>query len=246
MTQPLGTEGQSGLFPGSHGRRYRYPCSRSKRPVGVRPAGRYILRRLFAELFGTFLLVLAGAGAGVVNARFGGHAIPSAAQVVVPGLMVMSVILFMGAVSGAHLNPVVSIAFALRNDFAWKRVPAYVVAQFAGALLAMELLVLLLGRQGTSGLTLPGPGVSTALALGWENLSYRRACERDTGHCLGCAERGLGGGYRCGRVHRAGRTVWLPGERGLHESGSLAGAGHDPWRLHGLVGLCGRTYLWVP
>jgi aquaporin Z len=133
-------------------------------------AGRYLFRRLFAELFGTFLLVLAAAGAGVVNARFGGHAIPATAQVVAPGLMVMSIILFMGAVSGAHLNPVVSIAFALRRDFAWKRVPLYIVAQLAGAVLAMEVLILLLGKQGTAGLTSPGPGVSVSLAMGWEIL----------------------------------------------------------------------------
>ena len=118
--------------------------------------GPYILRRLFAELFGTFLLVLVAAGAGVVNVRFGGHAVPAAAQVVAPGLMVMGIILFMGAVSGAHLNPVVTIAFALRGDFAWKRVPRYIAAQLAGAVLAMELLVLLLGRQGR--LVLPFPG----------------------------------------------------------------------------------------
>ena len=132
--------------------------------------GSYILRRFFAEVFGTFLLVLVAAGGGVVNARFGGHAIPTAAQVVAPGLMVMSIILFMGAVSGAHLNPVVTIAFALRRDFAWKRVPAYIAAQLAGAVLAMEILVLLLGKQGAAGLTLPGQGVSAPLAMGWEIL----------------------------------------------------------------------------
>ena len=82
--------------------------------------------------------------------------------------MVMGIILFMGAVSGAHLNPVVSIAFALRGDFAWRRVPRYIAAQLGGVCLAMELLVLLLGRQGAAGLTLPGPGVSPVLAMGWE------------------------------------------------------------------------------
>ncbi len=62
------------------------------------------LRRLFSELFGTFLLVLAGAGAGVVGAVSNG-AISRSAAVAAPGLTVMAVILFMGAVSGAHLNP---------------------------------------------------------------------------------------------------------------------------------------------
>jgi len=100
-----------------------------------------------------------------VNARFGGHAIPVAAQVVAPALMVMAVILFMGAVSGAHLNPAVSFAFALRGDFPWRRVPAYVIAQFAGAAAAALLLWALIGKQGSAGLTLPGHGISTVTAM---------------------------------------------------------------------------------
>ncbi|MBV8432062.1 MAG: aquaporin [Solirubrobacterales bacterium] len=129
---------------------------------------RYVWRRLFSELLGTFFLVLVAVGAGMVNARFGGQAVPYGARVVAPALMVMAVILFMGAVSGAHLNPAVSIAFALRGDFPWKRVPTYVVAQFAGAVLATLLLWALLGKQGSAGLTLPGPGISTTTAMLWE------------------------------------------------------------------------------
>jgi aquaporin Z len=101
---------------------------------------RYEWRRLFSEVLGTFFLVLVAVGGGVVNARFGGQAVPYSARVVAPALMVMAIILFMGAVSGAHLNPAVSIAFALRRDFPWKRVPMYLVAQFAGAVLASLLL----------------------------------------------------------------------------------------------------------
>jgi aquaporin Z len=131
---------------------------------------RYEWRRVFSELFGTFLLVLVAAGGGMVNARFGGHAIPTTALVVAPALMVMAIILFMGAVSGAHLNPAVSIAFALRGDFPWQRVPAYVVSQFAGAVAATLLLWALIGKHGSAGLTLPGPGVSTVTALLFEAL----------------------------------------------------------------------------
>jgi aquaporin Z len=125
-------------------------------------------RRLFSELLGTFLLVLVAVGAGMVNARFGGNAVPYGARVVAPALMVMAVILFMGTVSGAHLNPAVSLAFALRSNFPWRRVPAYIIAQFAGAILATLLLWALIGKQGSAGLTLPGHGISTLTAMWWE------------------------------------------------------------------------------
>ncbi|MGB6457294.1 MAG: aquaporin, partial [Streptosporangiaceae bacterium] len=130
----------------------------------------YEWRRLFSELLGTFLLVTVGVGGAVVNARFGGDVVPGPVRAVGPGLMVMAIILFMGAVSGAHLNPAVSVAFALRGDFPWRRVGPYIVAQFAGAVLATLLLIGLLGKQGSAGLTLPGPGISTATALAWEAL----------------------------------------------------------------------------
>ncbi|SNT37737.1 aquaporin Z [Asanoa hainanensis] len=119
-------------------------------------------------MLGTFFLVLVAVGGGMVNARFGGDAVPAAARVVAPALMVSAVILFMGTVSGAHLNPAVSVAFALRGDFPWKRVPAYIAAQFVGAVLATLLLWALIGKHGTAGLTLPGPGISTTTAMIWE------------------------------------------------------------------------------
>ena len=129
---------------------------------------RYEGRRLFSELLGTFFLVLVAVGGGMVSARFGGNAVPYGAKVVAPALMVAAIILFMGTVSGAHLNPAVSVAFAARGDFPWKRVPAYVVAQFLGAILATLLLWALIGKQGSAGLTLPGSGISATTAMLWE------------------------------------------------------------------------------
>jgi aquaporin Z len=129
---------------------------------------RYEGRRLFSEALGTFFLVLVAVGAGIVNTRFGGNAVPYGARVVAPGLMVAAIILFMGAVSGAHLNPGVSIAFALRGNFPWRRVPFYIVAQLLGAILATLLLWALIGKHGAAGLTLPGHGISTTTAMLWE------------------------------------------------------------------------------
>jgi aquaporin Z len=121
-------------------------------------------RRLFAETLGTFMLVLAGAGAGVVQATSHGQ-ISRAAAVTAPGLTVMAVILFMGAVSGAHLNPVVSVAFAARRDFPWKRVPGYVAVQLIGATLAVLFLLAVFGRVGMLGATVPGHGIDDAQAM---------------------------------------------------------------------------------
>jgi aquaporin Z len=112
-------------------------------------------RRWFAELLGTFLLVLAAAGGGLLHAK---GQISLSAAVVAPALMVMAVIMFMGAISGAHLNPVVSVAFALRGDFPWRRVPGYVIAQLAGATFACLFLLAVFGNVGHLGATVPGPG----------------------------------------------------------------------------------------
>lgn len=115
----------------------------------------YEWRRIFAEVIGTFFLVLVAAGAGVVDAWSGG-AVGRGAAVVAPALMVMAIILATGSVSGAHLNPVVSVAFALRREFPWKRVPLYVVAQIVGALLACVFLRAIFGTVGGLGATVPG------------------------------------------------------------------------------------------
>ena len=120
-------------------------------------------RRLFSELLGTFLLVLVAAGGGVVNAVSHGQ-ISRTAAVIAPGLMVLAMILFMGAVGGAHLNPAVSLGFALRRDFPWGRVPGYIAAQLVGATAACLVLRAMFGNVGQLGATVPGPGISTLQA----------------------------------------------------------------------------------
>src|SRR4051794_26020562 len=126
-------------------------------------------RRLFSEFLGTFFLVLVGAGGAVVDASSDG-AIGRAAGVTAPGLVVLGVILYMGAVSGAHLNPAVTLAFALRGDFPWRRVPGYIVVQLVAAVAACLVLRLIFGDVGGLGATLPGAGFTDWQAVAVELL----------------------------------------------------------------------------
>src|ERR1700683_1104071 len=125
-------------------------------------------RRLFSELLGTFFLVLVAAGGGMMSHAFPGT-VSREAAVVAPGLMVMGIILFMGKVSGAHLNPVVSIAFALRRDFLWRRVPGYIVVQLVGASLAALFLRHVIKVSSIYGSNYPAHGYS-GLAAFWMEL----------------------------------------------------------------------------
>src|SRR5450755_223426 len=126
-------------------------------------------RRVFAEAWGTFLLVVVAAGAKVVAVRSGG-AVNLGMVVVAPGLMVMAIIYFMGAVSGAHLNPAVTLAFAVRRNFPWSRVPGYVLAQAVGGVLAALFLRAMFDMIGALGATVPGSGIGNGKALVMEVL----------------------------------------------------------------------------
>ena len=121
-------------------------------------------RRLFSELYGTFLLVLAAAGGGMMGQAFP-NTISRTAAVVAPALTVMGVIMFMGKVSGAHLNPAVSVAFSLRGDFPWGRVPGYIVAQVAGATGAALFLHLVVDVSAKYGSNYPASGYSAGSAF---------------------------------------------------------------------------------
>jgi aquaporin Z len=124
----------------------------------------YEWRRLFAEVLGTFFLVVVAAGGSVVNAQSHGG-VPADARVVAPGLMVTAIIYFMGTVSGAHLNPAVTIAFALRGNFPWKRVPGYLGAEMVGAVAAAAFLRATFSDIGQLGATGPGSGVSAGTVV---------------------------------------------------------------------------------
>jgi len=126
-------------------------------------------RRLVSEFAGTFFLVLVAAGGGMMSQAFP-DTISRTAAVVAPGLMVMGIILFMGKISGAHLNPAVTIAFSLRGDFPWRRVPGYIVVQLLGATLAAWVLQPIIGVSASFGSNYPADGYTSFQAFLMEAL----------------------------------------------------------------------------
>ena len=112
------------------------------------------MKRLFAEFLGTFILIFAGTGAIVIDQTTGGS-IGHGGISLVFGLAVLTMIHTFGDVSGAHLNPAVSIGFAAAGRFPWKEVPGYAAAQLTGALTASFTVQLLFPQTTSLGATLP-------------------------------------------------------------------------------------------
>jgi aquaporin NIP len=113
-----------------------------------------VRKRVIAEMIGTFALVFAGTGAIVINDVTNGS-ITHPGIALTFGMIVAAMIYTFGDVSGAHLNPAVTTAFAVAGRFPWKEVPSYMGAQVAGAFLASLLLRGLFPEHLTLGATLP-------------------------------------------------------------------------------------------
>lgn len=112
------------------------------------------MRNYVSELIGTFALVFCGTGAIVINQQSGG-AITHVGVAITFGLIVMSMIYALGSVSGAHMNPAVSLAFVVAKRFPAKELVPYVVSQVVGAVLASGTLKLLFPANELLGATLP-------------------------------------------------------------------------------------------
>lgn len=123
-----------------------------------------VSRAYAAETVGTYLLVFAGPGAVVVNAVSHGG-VTSLGIGLAFGLAVMVAIFAIGHISGAHINPAVTIAFAASGVFPWRHVPGYVAAQLTGAVAASATLRLLFGNVALLGSTVPTGSTSQALLL---------------------------------------------------------------------------------
>jgi aquaporin Z len=122
------------------------------------------MNKLLSELLGTFTLVFAGTGAIVINDVSGG-VIGHAGIALTFGLVVMAMIYTFGEVSGAHLNPAVTLGFAVAGRFEWKDVPGYVLAQIIGAVAASGLLHWLFPAHEKLGATLPAGSAMQSFVL---------------------------------------------------------------------------------
>ena len=123
-----------------------------------------MLRRCLAEFVATFGLVFVSAGVVMADA-FSGGAVGHLAISLAPGLMVAAMIYATGHICGAHMNPAITLAFALSDRFPWRDVPVYWVVQFAAGIAAGLALRGIMGEVGEMGATLPSVDVFRGAAV---------------------------------------------------------------------------------
>ena len=122
------------------------------------------MKRLVAEFIGTFGLVFAGTGAIVIDDVSHGE-VTHGGVALTFGLIVLAMIYTFGDVSGAHLNPAVTTAFAAGRRLSWKDVPGYILAQIAGAFASSALLRFLFPLDEKLGTTLPSGSLGQSFIL---------------------------------------------------------------------------------
>lgn len=189
--------------------------------------------RLAAEALGTYFLVFAATGAVAVDAvthgTLGGIGMSLAC-----GLVVFAMIEALGDISGAHLNPAVSVGFALAGRFPWRQVPGYVVAQFVGAFAASFTVRALLPESPTLGEHSPHIVAPRAFAL--ECLLGLLLMMTILGVTAKAKERGLQAGLAIGAA------VFL----GVLVAGPISGGSMNPVRSIAPGVVSGRTdELWI-
>lgn len=123
-----------------------------------------LTRKLGAEFVGTFILIFAATAGPIVNQKYGGVE-TLMGNAACAGLAVMIVILSTGHISGAHLNPALTIAFAVLRHFPWLQVPAYIAAQVSASICASFALKGVFNPFMSGGVTVPSVSIGQAFAL---------------------------------------------------------------------------------
>ncbi len=118
-----------------------------------------VSQKYIAEFIGTYMLIFFGCGSIMIAERFPGSVSPEAIALIF-GVVVATVIYTIGHVSGAHLNPAVTLAFAVIQHFPPKQILYYWTAQCGGSILAMATLYMLLPDGNLYGATLPNIGLA--------------------------------------------------------------------------------------
>jgi aquaporin Z len=197
------------------------------------PQSRSLYRLLLAECLATFMLVFAGTGAIIINDVYGG-VITHIGIAAVFGLVVLTIIYTYGDISGAHVNPAVTIAFWLAKRFPGRWVTPYVICQCGGALLASLVWSLYFPQHDTLGASLPAldslPVFVLELLLTWWLMTVI------LGVSEGAKEKGLVAGIVIGGVVALEAAF----------AGPVTGASMNPARSLGPALISGNVYtLWI-
>jgi len=190
-------------------------------------------RKCVAEFLGTFTLVFAGTGAIIVNDLYG-HAVTHVGIAITFGLVVLAMIYAFGDVSGAHLNPAVTLGFATSGRFAWAAVMPFLVSQLLGAFAASAVLLSLFPTHGTLGATLPAGSAWQSFVL--EVILTLILMMVILRVSTGAKEKGITAGIAVGAV--IGLEAMF--------AGPVSGASMNPFRSLATALLSGRIeHLWV-
>ena len=192
------------------------------------------LKPALAEFVGTFTLVFIGAGAGALAGVNGGGIVGVA---LAHGIALMVIVYAIGSISGAHVNPAVTISLALTNKIKWDRAAFYIVAQLVGAAAAAYLLAYLVGASSDVG----GLGATVGSLTASDPLKTI-ALEAVLTFFLVAAVFASGVANRNGNM--AGVAIGFVLAMDILMGGSLSGASMNPARTFGPALATGHLEYW--
>ena len=208
------------------------------------------MKKISAEILGTFALVFAGTGAIVIDQVSSG-AITHVGVALTFGLTVLAMIYTVGDISGAHLNPAVTVGFWAARRMSGREVLPYLASQFTGAILASGLLRFLFPEHKLLGATLPAGSEMQSFVLEAVLTFFLMLTILNVS--TGSKEKGITAGIAVGSVIALGSHVCRAGFRRVHESRAFAGAraGVRPFRafvdLPGCsAARCNRGHVCLP